>query len=95
MGMSALSPRGQASLTGASLAPALRVESTPVRLALVSNGKPNAAELLEDVARELEAMWPTLEVRSWRKPSVSVPPTAEQSAEIAEWASATLNAVGD
>lgn len=95
MGVSALSPKGRASAAAASLAPPLHTDGAPVRLALVSNGKPNAAELLDAVARELAKAWPRLEVRGWRKPSVSVPPTADQRAEIAEWASATLNAVGD
>lgn len=95
MAMSVLSPRGQVAAAPASVAAPLVAARVPVRLALVSNGKPNAAELLDAIAVELARQWPALEVRRWRKPSVSVAPTAEQLAEIAEWAHATLNAVGD
>lgn len=98
MGVSARSPSGVAAASSASLAaplPAPPAAGSPLRLALVSNGKPNAAELLDAVAGELSKRWPGLEVRRWRKHSVSVPPDAEQVAEIAEWAHATLNAVGD
>ena len=35
------------------------------------------------------------EIRRYRKPSVSVPPTDGDLAEIAEWAHAVLTAVGD
>ena len=67
----------------------------PLRLALVANGKPNSAELLDAVADRLKQRIPIEAVRRYRKPSVSVAPVAADVAEIAEWASATLNAVGD
>ncbi|HEV8298573.1 MAG TPA: hypothetical protein VGQ20_14805 [Acidimicrobiales bacterium] len=67
----------------------------PLRLALVSNGKPNGAELLDLLATRLEAHVPIAEVRRYRKPSVSVPPDPADVAEIAEWANAALHAVGD
>ena len=67
----------------------------PVRLALVANGKPNSAELLEAMARHMRHHLRVAEVRLWRKPSVSVPPTDQDVAEIGEWADAVLAAVGD
>ncbi len=67
----------------------------PLKLALVANGKPNSAELLDALARRVGERLAVAEVRTWRKPSVSVPPTAEQFAEIVGWADAALVAVGD
>jgi hypothetical protein len=67
----------------------------PLKLALLANGKPNSAELLDAMARHLREHLPIAEVRSWRKASVSVPPSNTQVAEITEWAHAVLAAVGD
>lgn len=67
----------------------------PVRLALVANGKPNSLELLEALADELRVLVPALEVRAYRKPSVSVPPDPVDAREIVGWANAVLAALGD
>lgn len=67
----------------------------PVRLALVANGKPNSVEILAALADELRSRVTHLEVRSYRKSSVSIAPEPEDMREIAEWASAVLAAVGD
>ena len=64
-------------------------------LALVANGKPNSAELLDALARRLQARLPVAEIRRYRKPSVSVAPHDDDMREIAEWAHAVLTAVGD
>lgn len=66
-----------------------------LRLALVSNGKANGSELLYAVASQLEKLLPGVEVRHYRKPSVSVPATDEQIAEIAATADAVVAAIGD
>jgi hypothetical protein len=52
-------------------------------------------ELLDALAQRLSSHIDVREVRRYRKPSVSVPPTDEDMAEIAEWAHAVLTAVGD
>lgn len=67
----------------------------PVRLALVANGKPNSLELLEALADEVRVRVPALEVRAYRKPSVSVPPDPVDAREIVGWANAVLAALGD
>ena len=67
----------------------------PVRLALVANGKPNSVEILAALADELRLRVADLEVRSYRKSSVSIAPEPDDMREIAEWASAVLAAVGD
>jgi hypothetical protein len=67
----------------------------PLRMALVANGKPNSVELLDALARHVGERLPVAEVRTWRKPSVSVPPTPEQLDEILGWADVALVAVGD
>ena len=64
-------------------------------VALVANGKPNSMELLDALASRLVARVDVREVRRYRKPSVSVAPTDDDMAEIAEWAHAVLTAVGD
>lgn len=69
--------------------------SRPMRLALVANGKPNSTELLTEVAAELGRQFPEIEVRHYRKGSVSIPLEPHEVAEIAEWASAVLAAIGD
>jgi hypothetical protein len=69
--------------------------SAPTRLALVANGKPNSVEILGAVAQELRSRVPHLEVRSYRKGSVSVALEPDDVREIAEWANAVLAAVGD
>jgi hypothetical protein len=66
-----------------------------VRLALVANGKPNSVEILEALADELRTRVAGLEVRTYRKSSVSIAPEPRDMREIAEWASAVLAAVGD
>lgn len=78
----------------ASLAPP-PAPGAPWRLALVANGKPNSAELLDLLAERLARRVPVAEVRRYRKPSVSVPPTAEQLDDIAAFATVALHAVGD
>ena len=67
----------------------------PLKVALLANGKPNSAELLERLAHRLGQQMVVAEVRSWRKPSISVPPTPEQFDEIVGWADVGLVAVGD
>jgi len=52
-------------------------------------------ELLDALAARLALRIDVCEVRRYRKPSVSVPPTDDDMAEIAEWAHAVLTAVGD
>ena len=52
-------------------------------------------ELLEALSARLSSRIDIREVRRYRKPSVSVPPTDDDMAEIAEWAHAVLTAVGD
>jgi hypothetical protein len=69
--------------------------TAPVRLALVANGKPNSSELLDALADELRTRVPSLEVRSWRKGSVSIPPDPTDFREIVGWATAVLCALGD
>ena len=75
-------------------ASALRVDE-PRNVALVANGKPNSMELLDALAARLSSRIDVREVRRYRKPSVSVAPTDDDMAEIAEWAHAVLTAVGD
>jgi hypothetical protein len=71
--------------------------STPLRLALVANGKPNSAELLDALAVEIRRQLPgvEVEVRGYRKGSVSVPPDPADVEEISQWATAVLAALGD
>jgi hypothetical protein len=71
--------------------------ASPLHLALVANGKPNSVELLDALADELDRELPgtTVEVRRYRKGSVSVPPDAADVEEIAHWATAVLAALGD
>jgi hypothetical protein len=64
-------------------------------IALVANGKPNSMELLDALVARLESRIDVREIRRYRKPSVSVAPTDDDLAEIAEWAHAVLTAVGD
>ena len=53
-------------------------------------------ELLDALASRLASPdHDVREVRRYRKPSVSVPPTDDDMAEIAEWAHAVPTAVGD
>jgi hypothetical protein len=69
----------------------------PLDVALLANGKPNSVELLDALVRHLreDGHLPVAEARSWRKSSVSVPPTPEQFDEIVGWADVALVAVGD
>ena len=76
------------------LAPALS-RAGAHNVALVANGKPNSMALLDALAARLARQIDVAEVRRYRKPSVSVPPTDGDLAEIAEWAHAVLTAVGD
>lgn len=69
--------------------------ASPVRLALVANDKPNSVELLDALAAELRVRVRSIEVRRYRKASVSIAPEAADVREIAEWANAVLAAVGD
>ena len=62
---------------------------------MVANGKPNSVEILAALADELRLRVADLEVRSYRKSSVSIAPEPDDMREIAEWASAVLAAVGD
>jgi hypothetical protein len=71
------------------------VPNRPHNVALVANGKPNSMELLDALVVRLAERVDVREVRRYRKPSVSVPPTDGDLAEIAEWAHAVLTAVGD
>jgi hypothetical protein len=52
-------------------------------------------ELLDALAARLASRVDVREVRRYRKPSVSVPPTEDDMTEIAEWAHAVLTAIGD
>ncbi len=88
------SPLGMTSGETPSIAPAPR-RREDLRLALVSNGKANATELLEAVALELSALLPGLQATVYRKPSVSVAPTDEDLAEIIATADAAVAAIGD
>jgi hypothetical protein len=67
----------------------------PLRVALLDNGKPNGAELLDALAVELAAHLDVAEVRRWRKPSVSVPPEPADRAEIERFADVAITAIGD
>ena len=87
-------PRVAGASTPRAVAPPLD-PSRPVRLALVANGKPNSVEILEALADELRTRVAGLEVRTYRKSSVSIAPEPRDMREIAEWASAVLAAVGD
>lgn len=87
-------PRMAGAATPRTMAPALDPHR-PVRLALVANGKPNSVEILEALADELRTRVAGLEVRTYRKSSVSIAPEPRDMREIAEWASAVLAAVGD
>ena len=69
--------------------------AAPLKVALVANGKPNSVELLDALVRRVGEQLPVAEVRTWRKPSVSVPPTPDQLDEIVGWADAALVAIGD
>jgi hypothetical protein len=69
---------------------AQRVSSLPaVRLALIDNSKENAGLLVEQVGRRL----PLAERRSFHKSFSSRPATFID--EVAAWASAVVNGVGD
>jgi hypothetical protein len=74
----------------AAIAPGRRL-----RLALLSNGKPNGAELLDHIAMRLRSIEEVGEVRRYRKASVSVAPSESDSAEIRRWADAVITAIGD
>lgn len=87
-------PRMAGETVARTAAPPLDPRS-PVRLALVANGKPNSVEILEALADELRSRVRELEVRIYRKSSVSIAPEPEDVREIAEWASAVLAAIGD
>ena len=87
-------PRPRATDPSRTRADALRADE-PRNVALVANGKPNSMELLDALAARLTSRVDVREVRRYRKPSVSVPPTDDDMAEIAEWAHAVLTAVGD
>jgi hypothetical protein len=87
-------PRPRASDPTHVRAAALRADGS-YNVALVANGKPNSMELLDALASRLAERVDVREVRRYRKPSVSVAPTDDDMAEIAEWAHAVLTAVGD
>jgi hypothetical protein len=87
-------PRARSIDPGRAVADALG-PGGPHRIALVANGKPNSMELLDALVARLATRLDVGEVRRYRKPSVSVPPTDGDMAEIAEWAHAVLTAVGD
>ena len=87
-------PRPRATDPTRARAGALRANE-PHNVALVANGKPNSMELLDALASRLASRIDVREVRRYRKPSVSVAPTDDDMAEIAEWAHAVLTAVGD
>ncbi|WP_238005643.1 hypothetical protein KZZ52_42905 [Dactylosporangium sp. AC04546] len=87
-------PLGMSPEAQKGMAPA-PVRRAGLRVALVSNGKVNGSELLFAVARLLGESLPDLEVRHYRKPSVSVPATDEDIAEIAATADAVVAAIGD
>jgi hypothetical protein len=71
--------------------------SAPLRIALVANGKPNSVELLDALALEIRRALPAagVEVRRYRKGSVSVAPDPADVEEIAQWATAVIAALGD
>ena len=77
-----------------SMAPAFDIAG-PMRLALIANGKPNSVELLDALAAEISARVTSLEVRRYRKASVSIAPDPADVRQIGEWANAVLAAVGD
>jgi len=64
-------------------------------LALLSNGKRNAVELLEAIYDEISAQCDLAGVLRFEKESVSVPPRAEQFAQMVEEAGAVITAIGD
>jgi hypothetical protein len=67
----------------------------PLKLALLSNGKPNGAELLDQIGNRLRRLGMVDEIRRYRKPSVSVGPEDTDRAEINERADAVITAIGD
>lgn len=67
----------------------------PLRLALVANGKPNSSELLDAIAEAIAARGQPIEVRRYRKGSVSVAPDPADVENIGRWATAVLAALGD
>ena len=87
-------PRTRAIDASRALAPALP-RGRAHNVALVANGKPNSMELLDALVARMANRIEIAEIRRYRKPSVSVPPTDGDLAEIAEWAHAVLTAVGD
>lgn len=93
-GIEVESPLGAPAGATPSVAPA-PTSRDGLRLALVSNGKANATELLEAVAAELAVLLPGLRATVYRKPSVSVAPTDEDLAEIVATADAAVAAIGD
>ncbi|RNL62092.1 hypothetical protein EFK50_09765 [Nocardioides marmoriginsengisoli] len=93
-GIDVVSPLGMVAREASSVAP-----SPPGReglqVALVSNGKANATELLDAVALRLADLLPGLRVVHYRKPSVSVAPTDEDLEQIIATADAAVAAIGD
>jgi hypothetical protein len=95
MGIEAYVPAGRASEGPPNRVAGNVTGAEPLKVALVANGKPNSAELLDVLARRVGERLAVAAVRAWRKPSVSVPPTPEQFDEIVAWADVALVAVGD
>ncbi|ALE04245.1 hypothetical protein AL755_00560 (plasmid) [Arthrobacter sp. ERGS1:01] len=65
------------------------------RIALLANGKTHGEFLLANVAAALQAKYGIDDVRVWTKPHPSGPPTQQQMAEIKEFATVVISAIGD
>lgn len=94
-GTQALQPIGFTPPVVATMAPPLALKPG-THIALLSNGKANGTELLEAVAQQLQReVGHELTFKHYRKPSVSVPATPEDVAEICATADAVICAIGD
>lgn len=90
-----VTPTAEPARTEAAMAPAPAIREG-LRIALLSNGKVNGSELLAAIGRHLAELVPAgLELRHYRKPSVSVPPDPADFEEIVDWADAAICAIGD
>lgn len=79
-----------------SLAPRERLdEHTPYVLTLIDNGKPNARELLTQVAEEVKTRFPLMEVSFHTKPSASAALDAQTADLIASRSRMVISGVGD
>ena len=78
------------------LAPRERLdERAPYVLTLIDNGKPNARELLTQVAEEVKTRLPLIEVSLHAKPSASAALDAQTADLIASRSRVVISGVGD